>query len=101
MNQCENVNKLSEDETLKSISKYERNKKIREGHRETAKALEQDAAILIRRSEFIDASDVLATLSSISKILKRKLEYLAAPVAYRQGMQGILWIPWDIRKILF
>ena len=66
----------SEDETLEAISKHERNKKIREGHREIAETLKQDAAILIRRSEFTSASDVLTKLSSISKTLKKKQECL-------------------------
>ena len=68
----------NEDETLEAISKHERNKKIREGHREIAEALKQDTAILIRRSEFTSASDVLTKLSSISKTLKKKQECLAA-----------------------
>ena len=65
-------------DTLEAISKHERNKKIREGHREIAEAMKQDAAILIRRSEFTSASDVLAKLGSISKTLKKKQECLAA-----------------------
>jgi len=70
----------SKDKTLESVSKHERNKKIREGHRETAKAVKQDAATLIRCSEFVSASDVLGKLSSISKTLEKKQECSAALV---------------------
>ena len=67
-----------ENKTLGTMAKYERNKKIQEGHALVTRKLEQEAVVKLKHGESKLSSEVLAKLDSISVTLKKKQEYLVA-----------------------